>query len=487
MNATAKWSPYQQAIFNMVSDPNGGNGLVEAVAGSGKTTTLVEAMRLAQGQCIFLAFNKSIAEELKSRGCNARTFHSLTYMPVTRAVGARTVEADKLRQICKANLTGDEMRIYGSFIIRLVGLARQVGIDCLVPNMPSSWNDIIEHHSLELESEEAEYCRAVELATDLLRWSNASKMVDFDDLLYLAVKKGVVLPKFDFVFVDEAQDTNAIQRAILRKIMKPNTRIVAVGDPAQAIYGFRGADSDSMDLLATEFKCKRFPLSISYRCAQSVVKFAQQWVPGIRYSETAPEGVVRSIGTNWDHTVFNARDLVVCRKTAPLLHLAFKLLSARVSVQVMGREIGAGLKALIEKMGSRTVDHLLTKLDTYRTRETEKAIAQGSEAKAEQIGDKVDSITCLINGLSENSRTVSELNRVIDTLFADKSNAVTLATIHKAKGLEADNVFWLESTNAACRWIRLPWQVKQEDNLCYVAATRAKKSLTMIDFKGREE
>ena len=92
-------------------------------------------------------------------------------------------------------------------------------------------------------------------------------MANFDDLLYLAVKDGISLPKFDFIFVDEAQDTNAIQRALLRKIMKKTSRVVVVGDPAQAIYGFRGADSESMNLIAEEFDCKRLPLSISCRCA----------------------------------------------------------------------------------------------------------------------------------------------------------------------------------------------------------------------------
>lgn len=93
------WSPLQTAIFNLIEDPNGGNAIIEAVAGSGKTTTIVEGVKRARGTTIFLAFNKSIAEELKSRGVNARTFHSLTYGAVTQHKGVRTVEADKLRRM----------------------------------------------------------------------------------------------------------------------------------------------------------------------------------------------------------------------------------------------------------------------------------------------------------------------------------------------------------------------------------------------------
>ena len=98
------WSPLQTAIFNLIEDPNGGNAIIEAVAGSGKTTTIVEGVKRARGTTIFLAFNKSIAEELKSRGVNARTFHSLTYGPVTQHKGVRTVEIDKLRRLCDAKL-----------------------------------------------------------------------------------------------------------------------------------------------------------------------------------------------------------------------------------------------------------------------------------------------------------------------------------------------------------------------------------------------
>ncbi|MBN6046748.1 UvrD-helicase domain-containing protein, partial [Citrobacter sp. ku-bf4] len=125
-------------------------------------------------------------------------------------------------------------------------------------------------------------------------------MVDFDDLLYLAVKDGISLPKFDFIFVDEAQDTNAIQRALLRKIMRKGSRIVAVGDPAQAIYGFRGADSESLNLIAEEFDAIKLPLSISYRCSTSVVSYAQQWVSHIQAAPGAKAGEVQELGTKWD-------------------------------------------------------------------------------------------------------------------------------------------------------------------------------------------
>lgn len=475
------WSKYQTAIFAHIEAPKSGNLIVEAVAGSGKTTTLVEAIKRAVGSSIFLAFNKSIATELASRGVNARTFHSLTYSPVLRARKANTVTNDKLRKLTKANMSGDAEYLYGAFVCKLVGLARQVGIGtALCADTVEAWYDIVEHHNLELDSEDANMTDAVDYARKLLTWSNESNMVDFDDMLYFAVKDGISLPKFDNVYVDEAQDTNAIQRALLRKIMKPTSRLVAVGDPAQAIYGFRGADSSSLDMIAQEFNCSRLPLSVSYRCAKSVVEYARNWVGHIEAAEGAPEGQVEQ-RNEWNVSQFIVGDLVVCRTTKPLVALGYKMLKSRIPVRIMGQEIGKGLQTLIKKMRAKGIDQLVSKLAVWADREAEIAIAADKPGKAESIRDKQECILTLIDGLDEINRTIPELLRVIDQLFADQVNVTTLATIHKAKGLEADRVYWLNRSACPSKWARKPWQLQQEFNLCYVAATRAKLHLVLIE------
>lgn len=481
------WSKYQKAIFHFVEKENG-NAVVEAVAGSGKTTTGVECFnRLPKtAAAIFLAFNKSIAEELKTRGVNARTFHSLTYSAVTRFKNTRNVEANKLRIIIDHKLSGDEQVIYGTFITRLVGLGRQAGIGCLVPDVQHEWLELVNHHDLELEHDAADLGRALELASQLLTWSNEDARVDFDDLLYLAVKEGLSLPKFDFVMVDEAQDTNAIQRAILRKIMNKGARIIAVGDPAQAIYGFRGADSNSLNMIAEEFNCKRMPLTVSYRCPTKVVEFAHKWVSHIEAAEGAPEGEVVSLGDKFPLTTFAQGDLIICRTTKPLVAMCYKFLRNKISARIMGKEIGQGLKSVVNKLNARGIENLITKLNAWTDREVEKAVAKKQDAKVEAIQDKADALLCLIDGLPETNRTVPALLQLIDDMFSDAAAAVTLATIHKAKGLEADRVFWLNSSQCPAKWAKQEWQQQQERNLCYVAATRAKQTLVLIEEQKRE-
>lgn len=482
MNTSKNWSKYQTAIFSFIQNSTG-NAVVEAVAGSGKSTTIAEGMtRIPAGKtAIFLAFNKAIAEELKARGVNARTFHSLTYSPVTKAAKARNIETQKLQLIVKEKLSGNDAFLYGSFITRMVGLGRQAGIGCLVADTQQAWVDLVEYHSIDLDNENAEFGRAIDLCSQLLNWSNADARIDFDDLLYLAVKNGLSLPKFDFVFVDEAQDTNAIQRALLRKILHAESRLIAVGDPAQAIYGFRGADSNSLSLIAEEFNCARLPLTVSYRCPTSVVEYAHRWVSHIEAAPNAAAGEVIEMGQKWTTADFVADDLIVCRTTKPLISLAYKFLRARIPAKIMGREIGQGLKALINKLNAKGIDNLITKLEMWENRESEKAIAKQQDGKVEAIQDKAYAVLCLIDGMAETDLTIPALLAIIDSLFSDSKGSITLATIHKAKGLEANRVFWLNSSQCPAKWAKTEWQQQQENNLCYVAVTRAKQTLVLIE------
>lgn len=481
--AARTWSKYQQDIFAFVAKGEG-NAIIKAVAGSGKSTTIVEAMKLvpAHLSTVFLAFNKAIAEELKAKGVNAKTFHSLTYSPVTRHKNVRNVETNKLRMLVDEHFSGADARIYGAFVQRLVSLGRGTGVGCLVANSDQAWLELITYHDLELESEEGNLGRAMELAADLLELSNAAPMVDFDDMLYLPVKDGLALPKFDVVFVDEAQDTNAIQRALLRKILKPSSRLIAVGDPAQAIYGFRGADSNSMNLIAEEFDCTELPLTVSYRCGQSIVEYAQQWVKHIEAAPNAPAGIVVEHGTKWQpKTQFSSDDLVVCRTTRPLITLAYRLMRDRVPCYIMGREIGQGLKSLVNKMKASNLSELETRLDKWREREVEKALAKGNDAKVEAIEDKAEALYFLIETLVETQRHVNGLLALIDSLFAEGIGKVRLCTGHKSKGLEANVVHWLNRSQCPSKWARQEWQKEQERNICYVIATRAKMALHIIE------
>jgi len=220
---------------------------------------------------------------------------------------------------------------------------------------------------------------------------------------------------------------------------------------------------------------------VTYRCATSIVEYAKQWGTDIEAAPGAVEGIVKNLDQSWKHEDFVGSDLVVCRTSRPLIALAYQFLRARIPARVMGKDIGEGLKALVKKMNAKGIDALVAKLEAFTEREYQKYIAKGSEAKAEAVKDKTDSVMCLIEGLPETERTIPALLQVIDDLFNDRRSGVTLATIHKSKGLEADRVWWLNASACPASWARQPWQKQQERNLCYVAATRAKAELVMFE------
>lgn len=480
-----KWSKYQEAIFDFIQCDTG-NLIIKAVAGSGKTTTIVEAIRRIPDtdDSIFLAFNKSIAEELKRRGVNARTFHSLTYGPVTRYQAVRSVDADKLSQLISEKFDEQNIAYYGAFMRRMVGLARNAGIGAVVEDIEQAWVDLAEHHDIELQSEYADFGTAIANSRKLLAWSNEDERVDFDDLLYMAVRNGISLPKFDWVFVDEAQDTNVIQRALLRKLVKAGTRIVAVGDPAQAIYGFRGSDSDAMDLIKADFGAVELPLTVSYRCPLAVIAEAQTYVDYIEAAPNAAPGAVTDLGEKWGASTFKPLDMILCRLNAPLISVAYKLITAKVPAFIMGRDFGNSLKSFIGKLNARTIDSLQERIEQVTAREMEKAVAKRQDSKVQMLQDRLDCLVFMIGTLQETDRTVRALLDVIDLLFAEVDKAVKLSTIHKAKGLEADHVYWL-NPDAQIR-ARRDWQQIQERNLGYVAVTRAKQELTYITAPRRK-
>lgn len=477
------WSTFQTSIFAFV-ETGTGNAIVEAVAGSGKSTTIIESMKLVRGASIFLAFNKAIATELAAKGVNAKTFHALTFGPVMRSKGASGPSMDKLRQLCRENMSSRDMKLYGAFAQKLVGLAKQmgVGIPGMTPDTMDTYMGICNHHDIEPDSEEADFTRALEYAQLLLQWSNESELVDFDDMLYWAVKDNLNLPKFDFVFVDEAQDTNMIQREILKKIMRPTSRMIAVGDPHQAIYGFRGADAQSLRSIATEFNAITLPLSISYRCPVAVVNYAKQWVSHIEAAPNAPEGLVQHHELNWEPSMFVPDDLVICRKSAPLLTLAFRCIRNNIPVQILGKEIGDGLKSLIKKMNAKNLEQLTVKLTAHMAKEVAKYRAADDEKKIEAITDKIGCILFMSDGLRDDRQSIAFLEQGIDYLFKDKSKCVKLCTLHKSKGLEARRVFWLNRNECPSQWARRDWQRVEELNLCYVATTRAMSELHCIEI-----
>jgi len=492
-----RYSPQQLAFIKELREGSGSICL-QAVAGSGKTSTLVAAVAELPShlKITAAAFNKKIAVELAQRMPEhvvCKTMNALGHGAWMRVLQGRRVRLDtgKTFNICKKYW--DSRVGMPAGVLRLVALAKSHGLvpagaprnpkTVLMEDTPESWGWLIDRFQVDLNDQEAE---AIEGARRVLVDSiHAAFMgeIDFNDQLYMPVVYGAPFFKNDVVLVDECQDLSAIQRQMLRMMLKPGGRLIAVGDPHQAIYGFRGADAESVKNLVMEFNCLEMPLSVSFRCPKAVVAEAQNWVSHIEAAPEAPEGVVEH-WSSYTAEAFTKDDVILCRNNKPLVSLAYKFIRAGVGVTVLGREIGQGLISLIKKQNAESVDDLVNKLDAYMIREIRKFEEQGKEDRAAAVEDKVGTIMVIIDHLPERSRSVPGLINTIEHLFADKSSRLTLSSIHKAKGLEWDRVFWLDANLVPSRYARLPWQIEQERNLGYVAVTRAKKTLVYITSSG---
>lgn len=488
--AKFKPSKYQQAIYDFIQNGSG-HGLVNAVAGSGKSTTIINAFgHIGKDQdCLFLAFNKSIVEELKIKLSSAdnvtvSTLHALGCRSIMRKLRVKIDDMKYKRFVYQyfeggRNLPSfvdpEDESEFKNNILKLVDLGR-VNLVKTEDQMLS----LASKFELNIIGNECSY------ALRLIKWGlQKEETIDFTDMIYWPVMKDLWVPKFDWIFIDECQDLNAAQRELFLKSLKTGSRFIAVGDPRQAIYGFSGADIESFNILANLPGVQKFPLSVCYRCDTSIIRLARKLVPQIEERPGADPGEVKDVS----YQDAKSGDMVLCRFTAPLVKLCMEYISNGIKAKVQGRDIGVNLVNMIRKTRCKGVNDMMDRLHSEANRialhfsksnkvPLKEALSSGVY---QNFMDKVKAIEVLSRGLDYSDQVI----RRIEALFSDNNNeGIILSTIHKSKGLEADRVFILLPDKIhSPRAMSIDWAREQEFNLEYVAYTRAKHFLGFIkDF-----
>lgn len=489
--ATFQPSKYQKAVYTYIQKGKG-NAVIDAVAGSGKSTTIVNALKLIpqDKQVLFLAFNKSIVEELKIKignmqNVNVCTLHSLGCKAVLKTFNSQ-INGDKyfayLNDGIKYNvlmptikMENEQMSDWKSNIRALIDLGR-VNLTTDVDGL----TELACKHNIILEDNE------VEIALRAINWGlNETSQIDFTDMIFYPCVKNLKMWQYDWVFIDECQDLNAAQRTMFLKCIKPNGRFIAVGDPRQAIYGFAGADVESFNLLKNIPNTVKLPLSVCYRCDSKIIELAKTIVPQIEARDNAPEGVIDKDCKLED---IQDGDMILCRVSAPLVGLCIHYISKGVKAYVKGKDIGVNLINMIKRTNRKQMNDVMDKLSSELVKKMQKVMKQTKcseeEAKKSEMykmyEDKINAIEILSEGL----QTADEVIDRINTIFADDSkNGICLSTVHKSKGLESDRVFILNSDKFFLKQcMQVEWMKEQEYNLVYVAYTRAKHYLGYITY-----
>jgi hypothetical protein len=236
------------------------------------------------------------------------------------------------------------------------------------------------------------------------------------------------------------------------------------------IYAFRGADEHAIQNIVDRCASKRLPLSVTYRCAKSIVRLAQEFVPDLQAFEGAEEGLVDSISTSKLEGMVKPGDFVLSRINAPLIRWCMTFLKAGIPANIQGRDVGKSLEYMIKKSKASDIMGFLNWLQVWRDNEIIRLSALRRDFSV--VDDKYECLLALCEGAS----TLGDVKDNIRKLFSDgdDSTRVILSSTHKAKGLERDRVFLLKNTYR-------PSKGQEERNLYYVAMTRARKSLYLVD------
>lgn len=504
MTATADrvWSAQQNAIFDWFARTSESGVrtssqhlVVEALAGTGKSTTIREGVkRMPEGKILIAAFSKNIQVDMErqlgpSANVTVKTLHAVGLACIRNfrdniKVQFTSERADNLaahacgracpdavvRLVSKLHTKGREIAPHATKLGDLTAI--QITFEC----EPSEQFEKMGFGAIYVELKALD---AMRLAADV----KSGDTIDGSDMIFLPLVNGWLVREYDAGVIDEAQDMTTAQLEVAVGVVRPGGRICVVGDRNQAIFGFRGADSESLTRLQQELHAAVLGLTTTYRCGRAIVELAQAYVPAFTAGPDNPEGLISELAMDALTAAAGPGDFVLSRVNAPLVSTAMKLLRAGKRTRVAGKDIGKGLIALVRRMKGRSVPDLLAKIEAWATRENQRnqaaltAATNGRKAalkaKIEAVHDQADMMISLTDG----AKNVDEVTSRIESLFTDDglgaAGIITCSSVHRAKGLEADRVFILRDT--------LRDGNQEERNICYVAITRAKKELVWVN------
>lgn len=489
----------EQSAIVLAAKESQDNILISALAGAAKTTTLqLIAERLTGIPTLSVAFNKRIAEDMAKRlppHVVSATLNSVGHRIWMKATSKR-IELNKdknsnnLREAVSALPRPDQRDVDWSEIMKGISRAKSMGyfpqVGFLADKEPlihkQDFYDLFDEEPDEMTVELIDTCviRSIQQAYDGL--------IDFDDQIYMPSLFGGTFPEYPITMVDEAQDLNLINHAFIEKLVR-RRRIFAVGDRNQSIYGFRGAAVNSMDLLVQRFRMKEMELSISFRCPKRIVELARKRAPTMQYPTWAIDGVIEdwnniprevdgvvidtepatwNVGRIPDHTA------VICRNNAPLLKLALILLRAGRGCRLVGSDLGPQLLRTLKKLG----EPQMTKEDAFAAVSAWEAERDRKSRNKGLLKDKADCLRVFVDF----GTTLGDAIAYAEHLFA-ATGTILLMTGHKSKGLEFEDVLFLDSWLVPSPWAVKPESVEQELNVEYVIQTRTKNRLIYADLE----
>jgi superfamily I DNA/RNA helicase len=544
------FTPEQEAIFSFV-ETGSGHGIIDAVAGAGKTTTIMECARFVkdQSEVLFCAFNASIAREIgqkfQARGLHqvtVKTIHALgrkMLLSRTGRDGNLQLDNKKYNAILKGEEFQQEVKIYYERLIRINGFnpdqltndrqrfainnllyrinQRLLNINqkyrsTLCKDTIEDFSELLDHFGIfssraQQHKKHEERVRAYyECHQQLLEAGNKLAedrlIIDYTDMIYLPFKWQLSPPKkFKFLFIDECQDLSKAQFAVAAKYGDRQGRILAVGDPYQSIYGFTGADIESFERVKIYTKATQLPLTVCFRCPQAIIAMASEIREDIVGNKKVA-GTVTTITGEEITKLAQPGDLIISRIKAPLVLLVFEFIDKDIPVQIHEDEAQDFINELKSLFKQPELNARLDRQTGAFTALKGKVRNRWEwiiDKQAQRISDPVERDLYIINENNYVEKRLEFLHKKAEIWRADcptifailkkikqfisaKHKQVRLSSIHRAKGLEENRVFIVDYDKLPyVQMEQQDWERTQELNLKYVAITRAKEQLFLVE------
>lgn len=494
------------------------NIVCNAVAGSGKTSSIEGIVNLLPptARILVVAFNVKIKDALARifkgrKNVTVKTLNGFGFGVCARNVRSMgDPEPDKVYKTLKYRFFPDldsedkdareeaqkKLARYSGPITQLIGLLRHRNIQSFPDR--EVIEQLADRHEIVLPNGDSgeDFWQILEACYSRVI-KNLQKL-DWDDQVFQPIFQNWSIQQYDFVIVDESQDLSPIQQELCIRAAnyigrelrssKRQGRMIFVGDRNQAIYGFRGADVESIDNIIKRIDAAEMPLSICYRCPKAAIRRAQKIVPQIEAAPNAIEGIDEDIKLADFRKLAQPGAFVLCRTTAPLVAECLLFIREGKRAFVYGRDIGRNLAALADNIYGAYIKTGLPmgdRIEKYREEKGAKLAAAKRESELQSLNDRCDT---LLSILSTCDNDIRSLKKAIEALFSDEDEkgAVVFSTMHKAKGLEREYVYILCPELLPHPNAKQPWQIQQEKNLEYVAYTRTLYALYIVHGKPGE-
>jgi DNA helicase-2/ATP-dependent DNA helicase PcrA len=491
-----------------------------AGAGSGKTTTVTRrvANQVATGafaaeEILAVTFTDKAATEMRERlealgvrGVTARTFHSAALAqlhrfgnPPQRILPSKALA---LRRIANALPPPYKFRPAGDLATeiewaknrRLTPDAYLGGLGDHEPPIP---HDLMLGVFRRYEAGKAEH-----------------GFVDFEDLLERAVRMldedqhalSEIRGRYRAFTVDEYQDVNLLQQALLDRWLGSSDELCAVGDDYQSIYAFTGATPQYLLGLP-----RRFPhatvvrVETNYRSSPEVLALANRIAPALGGAEkalraarpTGPEPKLKAVADEPAYVVEQVRALhgdgvafeemaVLCRTNARLADFEEAFHEAQIPFQgaaLLSREAARQLLKRLAKLGPTPSVAAAVRgyaEDAGWVERTPEKLGEREVVRQADLGRLVKLAAEFDDGERTTRDFIADLQERFGTTGAER-RGVHLLTLHGAKGLEFEAVFIprVEERELPIRQAKQPHEIAEERRLLYVGLTRAKRHLAV--------